>query len=123
MKHFGRLDGAANIAGIHLMRPIPVRDSTEDEWTQVMDINATGVFFCLRAQLKQMQSGASIVNVASIAGHIGVAGSSAYCASKHAVIGLTKTVAREEGDAGIRVNCIAPGTLLRSALAALIYYY
>lgn len=74
-----------------------------------MDINATGVFFSLRAQLKQMKSGASIVNVASIAGHVGLAGSSAYCASKHAVIGLTKAAAREEGDGGIRVNCIAPG--------------
>lgn len=51
VKHFGHLDCAANIAGIHLMRSIPVRDSTDDEWTQVMDINATGVFFCLRAQL------------------------------------------------------------------------
>lgn len=111
IKHFGRLDCAANIAGIHLIRPIPIRASTDDEWTQVLDINATGVFFCLRAQLNQMQGGgsSSIVNVASIAGHVGLAGSSAYCASKHAVIGLTKAAAREEGDGGIRVNCIAPG--------------
>ncbi|ETN45256.1 uncharacterized protein HMPREF1541_09087 [Cyphellophora europaea CBS 101466] len=111
VKHFGRLDCAANIAGIHFMRPISIRQSTDEEWAQVMDINATGVFRCLRAQLKQMQSGASIVNVASIAGHVGLAGSSAYCASKHAVIGLTKAAAREEGDGGVRVNCLAPGSI------------
>lgn len=63
-----------------------------------------------------MQTGASVVNVASIAGHIGMAGSSAYCASKHAVIGLTKAAAREEGDGGIRVNCVAPGKIIHTAL-------
>ena len=74
-----------------------------------MDVNASGVFFCLRAQLRVLQRGGSIANVASIAGHVALPGSPAYTASKHAVIGLTKVAAREEGDAGIRVNCIAPG--------------
>jgi NAD(P)-dependent dehydrogenase (short-subunit alcohol dehydrogenase family) len=114
--HFGRLDHAANIAGIHLIRPIPIRTSTDAEWTQVLDINATGVFFCLRAQLNAMLGHGSIVNVASIAGHVGLAGSSAYCASKHAVIGLTKAAAREEGEGGIRVNCIAPGMIMTYCL-------
>lgn len=63
-----------------------------------------------------MQSGASIVNVASVAAHIGMAGSSAYCASKHAVLGLTKAAAREEADAGIRVNCVAPGEMIATVL-------
>jgi NAD(P)-dependent dehydrogenase (short-subunit alcohol dehydrogenase family) len=63
-----------------------------------------------------MHGGASLVNVASIAGHVGLPGSSAYCASKHAVIGLTKAAAREEGDNGIRVNCVAPGKLIMNVL-------
>lgn len=109
VQHFGKLDGAVNSAGVCPVDPVPIRVATDERWDYVMSINTTGIFYCLRAQLQQMQSGGSIVNVASIAGHVGLAGSASYAASKHAVIGLTKTAAREEGDAGIRVNCVTPG--------------
>jgi NAD(P)-dependent dehydrogenase (short-subunit alcohol dehydrogenase family) len=112
VKHFGRLDCAANVAGTVTSEPVPIRASTEEIWSKLMDITARGTFFCLRAELQQMKRGGSIVNVASIAGHVAVPGWSTYVASKHAVIGLTKVAAREEGENGIRVNCVAPGKSL-----------
>ncbi|KPI42186.1 RWD domain-containing protein [Cyphellophora attinorum] len=112
VKHFGYLDCAANVAGTVTSEPVPIRASTEEIWSKLMDINARGTFFCLRAELQQMKRGGSVVNVASIAGHVAVPGWSSYVASKHAVIGLTKVAAREEGENGIRINCVAPGSIM-----------
>lgn len=86
-----------------------LRESTEDEWDFVMGVNAKGVYNCLRAQLNNIKEGGSIVNFASIASLVALQSQGPYAASKHAVLGLTKTAAREEWSRGIRVNCVAPG--------------
>ncbi|KIX91936.1 uncharacterized protein Z520_12325 [Fonsecaea multimorphosa CBS 102226] len=110
VQRFGKLDGAANVAGLAL-KSAPFIETTEDHWDLIMNINAKGVFLCMRAQLKNMTEGASIVNVASVGGLSGGSGACAYVASKHAVVGLTKTAAREVGSKNIRVNAIAPGII------------
>lgn len=107
---FGPLDGAANMAGI-----IPpninidrVEDLDDDSWAKVINVNLTGVMYCMRAQLQHMNRRGSIVNAASVAGLRGFAKNAAYVASKHGVIGVTKAAAHEVGDREIRVNCLAP---------------
>ena len=104
----GRLDGAANFAGVYRDKQRGFTNATDEEWDTTMAINAKGVWNCLRAELTHMSEGGSIVSAASVAGHIGV-GSGPYCASKWAVVGMTKGAAREGGPRGIRVNCVAPG--------------
>ncbi len=113
---FGRLDGAVNNAGIG--GPfIPTADYPLDWWQRTIAVNLTGVFHSVRAELPHMirQGGGAIVNMSSICGMIGQAGTVAYVASKHAVIGLTKTVALEYGKQGIRVNAVCP-TYVRTPL-------
>lgn len=113
-KYFGRLDGAANVAGVEKAPGTGVKtfskigDTTDDHWDFIHRINLTGVFYCLRAELRAMTLGGSIVNVASIAGIRGHPGMSAYTSSKHGVIGLTRAAAKEYGEMRIRVNAIAP---------------
>lgn len=90
--------------------PKKVRDLLDDELDFVMDVNLKGVFNCMRAQLQNMKpEGGSIVNFASIAALVGLRDLSGYTASKHAVLGLSRTAAREEAEMGIRINCVAPG--------------
>jgi NAD(P)-dependent dehydrogenase (short-subunit alcohol dehydrogenase family) len=110
VKKFGKLDGAANIAGIG-PRVKELRNLTDEDWSLVQSVNAAGVFYCLRAQLPQMNRGGAIVNCASVAGLGGAAGSVEYTASKHAVIGITKAAAWEEGKNDIRINAVAPGAV------------
>jgi NAD(P)-dependent dehydrogenase (short-subunit alcohol dehydrogenase family) len=106
--HFGRLDGAVNMAGVYRDKGGGFVNATDEEWDLTMSVNAKGVFNCLRAELKHMSDGGSIVSAASVAGRIGV-GSGPYCASKWAVVGMTQGAAREGGSKGLRVNCVAPG--------------
>ncbi|KIW91696.1 uncharacterized protein Z519_07664 [Cladophialophora bantiana CBS 173.52] len=109
--HYGKLDGAANMAGIGGDDKI-FRNITETEnasWDKIIGINLAGVFYCMRAELRVMKEGAAIVNAASIAGLAGRAGVSIYSVSKHGVIGLTRSAAKEMGGRGIRVNAVAPG--------------
>ena len=108
VNHFGRLDAAANVAGVigkhHGVRAL--KDQDDEQWKLIFDINVTGLMHCMRAELKHMRTG-SIVNAASIQGLEGFANHAAYSASKHAVVGLTRSVSKEAAPE-IRVNAVAP---------------
>ncbi|KAM0277424.1 hypothetical protein ACHAQH_005786 [Verticillium albo-atrum] len=102
---FGRLDGAANLLSIGVK---PLSEQDLEEWDFVQGVNFTGVMHCLRAQLKTIDNGGSIVNASSIGGITGRANNAAYAASKHAVVGLTRSAAKEVGARQVRVNAICP---------------
>ncbi|CAK7221527.1 hypothetical protein SBRCBS47491_004555 [Sporothrix bragantina] len=110
---FGSLDGAANLAGVigKTIGKVPVSECDDGDWDFNIAVNLTGVMHCVRAQLNAIADGGSIVNAASIAGQIGRPFSAAYAVSKHGVVGLTRSAAKEVGGRGIRVNSVAPGPI------------
>lgn len=121
VKIYGRLDYACNNAGID-GDACSTADSTEKNWDRVINLNLKGVWLCMKHEIGQMlkQGGGTIVNIASIAGLVGMQGLPAYCASKHGVLGLTKTAALEYAPAGIRVNAVCPGATLTPMVHQLV---
>jgi NAD(P)-dependent dehydrogenase (short-subunit alcohol dehydrogenase family) len=105
---FGRLDVAVNNAGYEGKLGF-IQDATVENFKAVHDTNVLGVFLGMKHQLRVMAGQGSIINITSTYGHKAAAGATAYVSSKFAVEGMTKSVALEQGNSGIRVNVVAPG--------------
>lgn len=110
--HFGRLDVAFNNAGVEGFSP--VTEVTEAEYHRIFDVNVWGAIASMKYEIPAMlkSGGGSIINTSSAVGHVGMANTTVYVASKHAVEGITKAAALEYAQQGIRVNAVAPGAVI-----------
>jgi NAD(P)-dependent dehydrogenase (short-subunit alcohol dehydrogenase family) len=117
VERFGRLDIAVNNAGFEGQAG-PIAEQSVDNYEQTFATNVLGTLLSLKHEMRVMlaQGSGSIVNLSSIAGHVGIAGASVYVASKHAVEGLTKSAALEGAAVGVRVNAVAPGPVATDML-------
>jgi NAD(P)-dependent dehydrogenase (short-subunit alcohol dehydrogenase family) len=109
MERFERIDVLVNNAGISLITP--AEETTLADWRRVLEVNLTGPFLMCREFGREMlrRGSGSIVNISSVAGLLGIADRAAYNASKHGLVGLTRTLAAEWGGRGVRVNAVCPG--------------
>lgn len=121
LKAYGRIDCAFNNAG-QVPAPAPVAHLDEDELRAVMEVNLFGLFHAMQRQIPIMldQGGGTIVNIASVGGLVGSPGNGAYCASKHALIGLSRSAALETAASGIRINVVCPGIVDTQMTAPLL---
>lgn len=112
VESFGRLDCAFNNAGIE-EESQQLADCEEALFDRIINVNVKGTFLCMKYEIRQMlkQGAGAIVNTASVAGLVGAPLQPAYAASKHAVVGMTKTAGAEYGRAGIRINSVCPGII------------
>ena len=120
IERFGRIDGLVNNAGLTLVGPF--LETTTEEWEAVIRTDLTGSFHTCKAALPSMveRGSGTIVNLASRLGQIGVAETAAYSAAKAGLIGLTRSLAREFGPLGIRVNAVAPGVTITDMTTDLV---
>lgn len=110
--YYGKLDCAFNNAGIE-EEHLPLADADEALFDRIMNVNVKGTWLCMKYEIRQMlkQGSGTIVNTASVAGLVGAPTQPIYAASKHAVVGMTKTAAAEYAREGIRINSVCPGVV------------
>ncbi|MER5836682.1 SDR family NAD(P)-dependent oxidoreductase [Streptomyces sp. NPDC002130] len=114
---FGRLDGVVNNAGV--ISHIPFADLPADEWSRILDTNLTAAYRIIQQALPLLGAGSSVVNIGSRGAAAGIPLRAHYTAAKAAMIGLTRSLAKELGPKGIRVNVVAPGVIETEAFAAM----
>ncbi|QJE03114.1 SDR family oxidoreductase [Massilia forsythiae] len=120
--HYGRIDCAVNGAAIE-EEHLPLADGENEQFDRIMNVNVKGVWLCMKSQLRQMlkqEDGGVIVNVADAGGLVAAPNRAVYAASKHAVVGLTRTAAVEYAKSNIRVNSICPGAVKTPMLARML---